>query len=276
MAITLGPMRVPVNDSMFVAPRFSSFPDLLLTRHAWLIGSYEGLRAFIKSMKSDETARSSFYAELQKCKLQLESLPGDNGLVLIRYGRRERDKIYDGKPEALAEIGDKKGSAQATRIGVKLSTDQTAEALKAGGIDHTHDRKTPVHSSYDRNQPGRVTDLSSEYKTHWGERQFEAHHIVEDSLDAMKDAKARFDGLTRGSSLCVLLSAELHQRFYTSALAQTRYTTPGGNLSERDNLNLNKAKLSFEQAYNQLYADPQFADIKTLATAIIGKAFSSA
>ena len=201
-------------------------------------------------------------------------MPGDQGLVLIRYGRRESDKVYDGKLEALAQIGDKKGSAQATRIDTKLSTKETADALKAGGIDHTRDRQTPGHSNYERNQPGRVTDVSSEYKAHWGERQFEAHHIVEDSLEAMKVAKTRFIGLTRGSSLCVLLCAELHQRFYTSALAQTRYTTPGGNLSERDNLNLNKAKLTFEQAYGQLYADPQFADIKTLATAIIGKTFS--
>ena len=60
MAIFIGPMGVQVNDSMFVAREFKCFPGLRLTRHAWLIGSYDGLRAFVTSMKLDETARKIF------------------------------------------------------------------------------------------------------------------------------------------------------------------------------------------------------------------------
>jgi len=269
-------MGSQVNDNVFAPHQFRAFPYLKLTRYAWLIGSYDHLRGFVTKMKEDEAARKQFLSDLREWKGSLKSLPGDDGVVLLRFGRRESDKIYD-LESARLDMHERAGSSGATKIQSKLSTEQHAAAIDAQGKNYTAIRNNPVTSEFDKNLKARITDIdgSGDYAKHWGDRQFEAHHIVEDSLGAMKEAKSRFSGLTRGSSPCVLLTAELHQRFYTSALAQKRYLTVEGNLSERDRLNSHTTKTQFQNAYNQLYSDPCFADIRAIAMALIESLFSS-
>src|SRR3954467_11116066 len=95
MAILIGPMGSRVNNDVFAPHQFHGFPDLKLTRNAWLIGSYDQLRGFVTKMKEDEAARKQLLSALRESKGWLASLPGDDGVVLLRFGRRQEDKIYD-------------------------------------------------------------------------------------------------------------------------------------------------------------------------------------
>lgn len=268
---------VAANQGLFIAHEFQGFPGVFQTKAGWLIGTYGGLRSFIRSMKEDLRARESVWADLQQRKDQIvQARDKVSRVLLIRCGRREGDNIYDDQG-SLKAIESRTGPSQAARIDQLIDSKKQARVIIQQGLDHTSDRTTgTVWSRFDKNLKARVMDVdpSADYHNHWSQRQFEAHHIVEASLAAVKEAEARFPSLNRSNSLCVLVCAELHQRFFTSALAIQWEIGDGQSLSERDRLNQAKTKEAFKRTYDALYGDPTLLELRQLAGRIIESLFA--
>jgi len=206
------------------SPPFGRFPEIVLTKpqKSHLDRSFCWLIGpFLAVREIAEFLRSE------------KGLQDELTVLNVRIGRRETDLPPQG--QRIQRIGDK-GEANTT------DRTQTIDLRKVPG------KLMP-----------RVSDLYDPVRKYWAARSLEAHHIVEKGM--LADLHLNKRDLNNDRAPTVLLSAEFHQRLFTSEVARER-----GKF---------KTKLQGAQAYellkgiyDELYNDPVLISLKEIADII--------